>query len=220
MNDKSYKFANQFPEEIHFTPRELQEKYAKLAPYYDLLSGLPEWLGLRRLRKRMLEKAEGRTLEIAVGTGRNLPHYPSECRPIAIDLSPAMVARARRHANHWHREVSFVIMDGDALAFPDETFDTVVSSLVLCTFPDPVGALREMRRVCRKGGRILLMEHGRSDREWLGRWQDRRAPRHARWLGCHWSRDPLQLVHEAGMNPVSARRVFLGILQLMEIRPT
>lgn len=205
---------------IPFTTKEIQEKYHTIAPRYDLLVAVPEWLGLRKLRNRLLQRAGGSILEIAVGTGKNLPHYPPHCRLIASDLSPAMLAIARKQADRLNREVPFLIMDGGALAFPDESFDTVVSSLTLCTFPDPVGVLREMRRVCRRNGRILLLEHGRSDREWLGRWQDRRAPRHAEMMACHWNREPLKLVQEAGLTSISARRTFLGIFHLMEITPS
>jgi ubiquinone/menaquinone biosynthesis C-methylase UbiE len=203
--------------DIDFTSREIQQKYERIAPCYDLMVALPEWLGFRKLRRRLLQKAEGRVLEVAVGTGRNLPYYPGEARLTAVDLSFPMISIARDHAERW-RDVSFLIMDGGSLAFKDDSFDTVVSSLTLCTFPDPIGALREMNRVCRKEGRILLLEHGRSDREWLGRRQDKRAPRHARRLACHWNREPRQLVEEAGLAPVSAVRTFLGIIHLIEIR--
>jgi ubiquinone/menaquinone biosynthesis C-methylase UbiE len=110
-------------------------------------------------------------------------------------------------------------MDAESLAFPDHTFDTVVSSLTVCTFADPVAALREMARVCRADGRILLLEHGRSDREWLGRWQDRRADRHAKALGCRWNREALELIRQAGLAVIAARRVFFGIFHVVEAKP-
>ncbi|MBI5197748.1 MAG: methyltransferase domain-containing protein [Nitrospirae bacterium] len=207
-------------EEIPFTAQEIQEKYEKMARHYDLLVTLPEWLGFRKLRRQLLRSAGGRLLEVAVGTGRNLPHYPSIGQLTAVDLSPSMVSLARRQSDRLGMRVSFAIMDGEALAFPEAHFDTVVSTLALCTFPDPVGALREMARVCQKNGRILLLEHGRSDREWLGQWQDRRAPRHAEMLACHWNREPLQLIRQAGLTPVSARRIFLGVIHMIEIKPS
>jgi ubiquinone/menaquinone biosynthesis C-methylase UbiE len=129
----------------------------------------------------------------------------------AIDISKGMLDGARSRANALSLNLSFAVMDAEALSFPDETFDTVISSLTMCTFPDPVLALRQMARVCKRGGRVLLLEHGRSDREWLGCWQDRRDERHARQLGCHWNRQPLAIVHEAGLEVVSARRKFLGV---------
>jgi len=95
----------------------------------------------------------------------------------------------------------------------------VVSSLTTCTFPNPVAALQEMGRVCRPEGKILLLEHGRSDRAWLGRWQDERADRHAKQLGCHWNREPLELVREAGLKIVNAQRLFFGIFYQINAEP-
>ena len=102
------------------------------------------------------------------------------------------------------------------MAFPDQTFDTVVDTLGLCTFSDPVAALWEMARVCRPNGRLLLLEHGRSGHEWLGHWQDRRADRHEKRLGCRWNREPLDLVRQAGLKVLKAERTFLGIFHLLE----
>jgi ubiquinone/menaquinone biosynthesis C-methylase UbiE len=91
--------------------------------------------------------------------------------------------------------------------------------LSTCTFPDPIQALREMSRVCRRDGRILLVEHGRSDRGWAARYQDRRAEAHARMIGCHWNREPLELVRQAGLQVTRADRRFLGVFHSIEARP-
>lgn len=211
---------NQSPRHSSSSERaEIRRKYDRFARAYALAEPLQELLGVGRLRRTLLRRAAGRVLEIAAGTGANLRYYPGDCRILAVDLSPGMLDRARRKAVRLEREVPFLIMDGEDLAFPDRSFDTVVSSLSLCTFPDPLAALGEMRRVCRKEGRILLLEHGRSDREWLGRWQDRRADLHARALCCHWNREPLELVRRAGLTPIAARRTFFGILHHIEAAP-
>jgi len=107
-------------------------------------------------------------------------------------------------------------MDAENLGFPDQSFDTIVSSLSTCTFPNPVGALKEMARVCRTDGRILLLEHGRSNWERIGRWQDKRAPKHAEMLGCHWNREPLDLVREADLIPFTFHRTFFGMVHVIE----
>lgn len=80
-----------------------------------------------------------------------------------------------------------------------------------CTFPDPVTALSEMKRVCKDDRRIILLEHGRSDNRLVGRFQDVREEAHAKQLGCHWTREPLDLVSQAGLQPISAKRTFFGI---------
>jgi ubiquinone/menaquinone biosynthesis C-methylase UbiE len=199
---------------------EIQQKYNRFAPWYDLAQGIPELLGLRKLRRELLQRASGEILEIAVGTGKNLDYYRDRSQIIALDLSPRMLDIARKRAYKLHINASFLLMDAERLAFPDRSFDTVVDSLSLCTFPDPLIALEEMARVCRSEGRILLLEHGRSDREWLGRFQDRNADKHAKQLGCRWNREPLDLVRQAGLNVISARRTFLGIFHMIEASPS
>lgn len=202
-----------------WTAEEIRRAYDAFARWYDLAEVLPELLLLRRLRRRLLRRARGEVLEVAAGTGRNLPFYPPECRLTLVDLSPGMLAVARRRAAGLGRDVTFLVGDAQALDFPDAHFDTVVSTLSTCTFPDPVAALREMARVCRKDGRILLLEHGRGDRPWLARWQDRTAAAHARRLGCHWNRDPLALARQAGLNVVVLRQYAFGMIYLMEATP-
>lgn len=197
----------------------IRRKYDQVAPWYDLIEGLPELLGLRLLRRELLQRAAGTVLEVAAGTGKNFRYYPRMCQITAVDASMAMLAIARQRAATLGLPITCLVMDAAALSFPDQSFDTVVSSLSTCTFPSPVAALYEMARVCRRAGRLLLLEHGRSDRAWLGRWQDRRADRHARSLGCHWNRDPLDLVHQAGLTVRTARRTFCGILHVIEAIP-
>jgi ubiquinone/menaquinone biosynthesis C-methylase UbiE len=198
---------------------DIRQKYNKFARWYDLAGKIPELLGLRRLRRSLLRHASGRVLEVAVGTGKNLQYYPKNCGIMAVDLSPAMLGIARKRVKKLGLDVSLLVMDVENLAFRDGSFDTVVDSMGLCTFPDPIAVLREMARVCRPEGKILLLEHGRSDREWLGGWQDRRADQHAKLLGCRWNREPLELVRQAGLRIISARRTFFGTIHLIEAMP-
>jgi ubiquinone/menaquinone biosynthesis C-methylase UbiE len=199
--------------------RELRTKYRSFARWYDLAEALPEALGIRRLRRRLLAQATGRVLEVAAGTGKSFRFYQAGPTAVAIDLSREMLERARRRALELHRRYVFAVMDAEWLGFRDRAFDVVVSTLSTCTFPDPVRALREMGRVCREDGRILLVEHGRSDRSWAARYQDRRAEAHARMIGCHWNREPVELVKAAGLRVSRADRRFLGVLHAIEARP-
>jgi ubiquinone/menaquinone biosynthesis C-methylase UbiE len=198
---------------------EIRRRYDALARWYDLLEGVPEVCGVNRLRRELLQRASGQVLEVAVGTGKNLRYYPKTCQITGVDLSPGMLARARKRADRLGLKATFIEMDAEALDFPGHSFDTVVDTLALCTFSDPVAVLREMARVCRSDGRILLLEHGRSDRRWLGGWQDRHADRHARRFCCHWNRQPLDLVRLAGLTPRAARRTFFGIFHVLEVTP-
>jgi ubiquinone/menaquinone biosynthesis C-methylase UbiE len=204
---------------VQFTSQEIARKYDRFAPWFDFIEGIPDLLGVRRLRNRLLRRASGKVLEVAVGTGKNLRYYPRSCKIIAVDISSEMLHRASRRATELHMEGSFIIADSAALPFSHRSFDTVVSTLTTCTFPDPELALREMARVCRPAGRILLVEHGRSDREWFGRWQDRREDSFAKLLGCHWNREPLQIARAAGLTVLAAARSFFGIFHLIETQP-
>ena len=200
----------------YLTQREISQKYDRVARWYDRVEGILGVLGVSRLRRRVLQQAGGKVLEVAVGTGKNLPYYPHECRIIAVDLSREMLNIARKRAAKLSINVFFLLGDVEAIPFSDESFDTVVSSLSTCTFPNPVAALKEMARVCRPTGKVLLLEHGRSDREWLGRWQDRHADQFAKPLGCHWNREPLELVGQTGLKVYRANRNFFGIFQQIE----
>ncbi len=130
-----------------------------------------------------------------------------------------MLKVARNRVAKLSLPVLFLVADAEALPFRGNSFDTVVSSLSTCTFPDPVGALKEIARVCRREGRVLLLEHGRSDRERLGRWQDRHADQFAKPFACHWNREPLDMVRKAGLEVNTARRFFLGIFHQIEAAP-
>jgi ubiquinone/menaquinone biosynthesis C-methylase UbiE len=200
--------------------RELREEWDKIAPRYgsDFWDRVEERLYLTRWRRQLLARASGRVLEIATGTGINLPYYPKSCEIIATDLSPRMLARARQCAENLGRKVGFCTMDAEALDFPDDSFDTVVDCNSLCVFPNPIAALREMGRVCRIDGRILLLEHGRSHHKWVARLQDWDVE--ARVLyGCDWNRSYEDLIREAGLPIVSAERRLLGAFYLIEAKP-
>ena len=204
---------------VNFTSKEISRKYDRIARWYDWVEGVPDVLGVSRLRRSLLKRASKQVLEIAVGTGKNLQFYPSDCRITAMDVSSEMLNVARKRGAKLSMEVSFLLGDGETLPFPDKSFDTVVSSLTSCTFADPLAALGEMRRVCKSEGRILLLEHGRSDRERLGRFQDRTADRLAKQLGCHWNREPLELVRIANLKIKEARRFFFGVFHQIEAEP-
>jgi ubiquinone/menaquinone biosynthesis C-methylase UbiE len=173
--------------------RDLQQQWDGASRWYDFATAGLEVLIFRRLRSQLLKSAVGRVLEVAAGTGSNLAHYPAGVDIITVDLSPRMISKARQRGAQ-----KAAVMDAQHLAFRDGSFDTVVSTLGTCTFPDPVEALREMRRVCRPSGHILLLEHGRSSRPGVAAWQDRHAAKWATHLGCWWNREPLESARKPG----------------------
>jgi ubiquinone/menaquinone biosynthesis C-methylase UbiE len=185
----------------------------KSAPSYDRqisffekvwFTGGREWLG---------QRAQGQVLEVAIGTGRNLPHYPADVTLTAIELSPAMLAIARQRAADLGREVDFREGDAEHLPFGDASFDTVVCAFSLCTIPSPAAALGEMRRVLRPGGRLLLVDHIGSS--WPPvfalQWLIERPTIHS--AGEHFTRRQLPLVKEAGFRVVESERLKAGSVE-------
>lgn len=171
---------------------------------YDWVTDRIDRLGAGEHRRRLVEDANGEVLEIGAGTGKNLPLYRAATRVVALEPDPAMRARAREAARSARVPVEVVEGDAVALPFPDGSFDTVVSSLVLCTVPDPARALAEARRVLRPAGTLRFYEHVRADDPRLARWQDR-LERPWGWIGrgCHPNRDTGAAVAEAGFAVVS-----------------
>ena len=140
-------------------------------------------------------------LEIGVGTGLSLPHYPPVDELVATDPSVPMLRRARHRAAEAGRDVTFVEAPAEQLPFEDDSFDTVVSMVVLCTVEDQRRALQEIRRVLRPTGQFLFSEHVRSEDPNRARWQDRLEPI---WgvvgNGCHPNRRTLDAIRDAGFD--------------------
>jgi ubiquinone/menaquinone biosynthesis C-methylase UbiE len=199
--------------------REIAGRYDAFARSYALLDRLEPVTGLRRLRRRLLAAARGEVLLVAAGTGMDLRVLPLVRRILLTDISPGMLAVAAERAARSGRPVASAVMDAESLALRTGSFDTVVSSLSLCTIPDPVAALREMKRVCRPDGVLLLLEHGLSHHRWLANYQRRRDPAHALSLGCHVNRDPLSLSAAAGLRATQVRRALFGTHYLIEANP-
>lgn len=176
----------------------IREGRPVFAALYDPLFVFMErgWMGERRAR--LLKGARGAVLEIGGGTGTNLPHYRDADRVTVAEPDPFMRRRLipKLGAARVPAEVSAA--GAEALPFHDGSFDTVVSTLVLCTVPDQGSALDEIRRVLRPGGRLLFIEHVRAPGS-TARWQDRIEPFWGRLFGgCHPNRDTVAAIEEAG----------------------
>uniref|UniRef100_A0A6B2LFX6 Methyltransferase type 11 domain-containing protein n=1 Tax=Arcella intermedia TaxID=1963864 RepID=A0A6B2LFX6_9EUKA len=192
--------------------------FDKLAGSYDKKIDWDELLmGIKRQRGKLMKNASGSVLEISAGTGRNLPHYPSWITSLTLtDISSPMLqqAQAKRFPLPPSR-VHFLPMDAQRLHFPDNSFDTVVDTFGLCSAPHPELILSEMRRVCKKDGKILLLEHGRAQESGLVRskvnaYLDRNLHSHVRKWGCWWNRDIRKLVRESGYSVVEQKESVFG----------
>jgi ubiquinone/menaquinone biosynthesis C-methylase UbiE len=176
-------------------------RYDRRARLYDVVEAPMEWLFLRRWRQRIwsLVDSGGHVLEVGVGTGLNLPHYPQDIQVTAIDLSEKMLDRARQRAARQSLAVELLQMDAQALSFPNESFDVVVATFVFCSVPDPVLGLSELRRVCKPNGRVLLLEHMRPESLWVGRLFDLLNPLIVRLTGANINRRTMENVERAGL---------------------
>jgi ubiquinone/menaquinone biosynthesis C-methylase UbiE len=132
------------------------------APRYDRQMGFYDRILFAGGREWACSRANGEILELALGTGRNLPYYPADAHLTAIELSPQMLEIARKRAEDLGRDVDLRIGDAQALEFEDQSFDTVIITFGLCTIPDDRAAVTEAHRVLRPDGRLVLLEHVRS----------------------------------------------------------
>ena len=163
-------------------------------------------------------KSRGEVLELAVGTGRNLPHYPADVRLTAIELSPQMLQIARKRAVQLGRDVDLRLGDAQALEFDGQTFDTVIITFGLCTIPDDRGAVAEAHRVLRPGGRLVLLEHVRSPSRPVGAVQRVLDPLSVRFAADHLVRDPLDYLANVGFEIESVERLKWGIVERVVAR--
>lgn len=206
------------PHNTKLTAPQIQNAYDEIADQYEKKVWFDQHvLGVARLKKKLLSKANGKVLEVACGTGQNLQFFAPNSDITAVDLSPKMLEIARANVIEHRLNVNFAVMDAEKLEFPDGSFDTVVSTLSTCTFPNPLKALDEIKRVCRPNGLILLLEHGHSSLPWLAKYQDRHEYQHYEdHAGCRWNQDPLDLVQSAGIKVLTSKRNILGMFHSIE----
>ena len=147
------------------------EKYNRMSAVYDLMESPMESFFYSKWRKEALSGLRGMVLEVGVGTGKNLKYYPEDCSVIGIDNSEGMLEKAREKAEGM-KNVTLLLMDAEHLEFPDNSFDYVIMTFVLCSIPDPVKALKEMRRVLKPDGEMINIEHMRSSIRWIAASED------------------------------------------------
>lgn len=183
------------------------------AGLYDLGMRVVDRVGIRRARVRITSGAVGDVLEIGIGTGLNLATYPAPTTLHAIDPIRSALVVAQRRARRLGRDVALQLGDAEALPYPDDSFDVVVGTFVLCSVRDIGTALHECRRVLRPGGTLRVLEHGRSRRPVVARSQTMLAPAWARIAGgCRLDHDVQASIESAGMVVVEERSRGDGLL--------
>jgi ubiquinone/menaquinone biosynthesis C-methylase UbiE len=192
--------------------------WEKMAARYDKDIQFWEKVQFGGGRQWVCSRATGRVLEVAVGTGRNLPFYPPGVRITGADLSPAMLSIARQRAAELGMDVELREADAQALPLPDASFDTVVCTLSLCTIPDHEKAIAEMARVLRPGGRLLLLDHIGS--RWWPVWLVQRLIElfTIRAAGEYMTRRPKPMLAAAGLEVIESERLKLATVERVHAR--
>jgi len=181
--------------------------YENIAWFYDLTFGPALHPGRVDAIRRMGIKPGDRLLEVGVGTGINAALYPPECYVTGVDFSSSMLEKAReRILNKGVRNVRLLQMDAANLKFADDTFDIVYAPYVISVVPDPVAVTREMYRVCRPGGRIVILNHFRSKSR-VGAWLERMIAPFTLYLGFKSDLDLPAFLVQADLKPVSIEKV-------------
>lgn len=201
----------------HESATEKQRRvWDKSAAHYDRQIAFFEKVWFGGGRHWIAERARGRILEVAIGTGRNLSYYPKELAVTGIELSPEMLAIARKRAADLGRDVELRAGDAADLPFPDASFDTVSCVLALCSIPDPERAVGEMHRVLVPGGRLLLVDHiGSSWRAlYAAQWLVEQVTR--RTAGEYFTRRQRPLVEAAGFEIQEAERLKAGTVERIQ----
>lgn len=195
----------------------VRDRYNRGAGRYDFVTWPMEVMAMDRFRGRLIAEVRGpRVLEVGVGTGRNLPLYGDAVELDAIDFSPRMLERARHRPPGRHQHL--LLMDVQELAWRSGTFDTVVSTCVFCSVPDPVRGLAEIRRVLRPTGHVLFLEHMRPGTPWLATVFDWLDPLVAR-SGPHINRRTMENIQAAGLVVEREENLMSDVLKFVVARP-
>ncbi|PPC90965.1 MAG: SAM-dependent methyltransferase [Methylobacter sp.] len=197
----------------------IRKRYDRLAPYFDGMEAIMEGFFFKQRRQRLWRKVNGHhILEVGVGTGKNFDYYPADAKITAIDFSDNMLNQARRKRERKQIQVDLDTMDVQRLYYADNSFDTVIASFVFCSVPAPLKGLKEVYRVCKPGGQVLLLEHVRSANPTLGKLMDWLNPLTVKLLGANINRNTLKNVKACGFKTVWVDEHSSGLIKLIEAR--
>src|SRR5690625_3274236 len=193
----------------------IKKRYDRISALFDVMDHMirSSW------RKSLLENLYGNVLEVGVGTGSNLPYYPENVHVTGIDFSPKMLAKAYKKIGESKAKVVLKEMDAQQMDFPDNTFDFVVSTCVFCSVPDPVKGLKEIRRVVKPEGKILMLEHMRSENSVAGILLDLVNPLTVRIMGANVNRNTIKNIEKAGLKIKNQSFLMTSIMRKLVILP-
>jgi phosphatidylethanolamine/phosphatidyl-N-methylethanolamine N-methyltransferase len=197
----------------------IRKRYDRIAPYFEGMEAVMEGLFFRSWRKRLWAKVEGHhILEVGVGTGKNFDYYPKDARITAIDFSGQMLKQAEKKRDRKNVNVELELMDVQSLYFADNSFDTVICSFVFCSVPSPVKGLKELYRVCKPGGQVLLLEHVVSSNRIIAPVMNLLNPVVVRLVGANINRNTVKNVKACAFTSVNVDERSGDIIKLIEAR--
>jgi ubiquinone/menaquinone biosynthesis C-methylase UbiE len=178
--------------------KKIQRRYNRISGVYEIMDKMikTEW------RKELLSQVSGDVLEVGIGTGTNLFYYPSDISSLTgVDFSQGMLKHAfeKLSKGDFPFPVKLIEADIQKLPFPDHSFDSIVSTCVFCSVPDPIKGLKELRRVCKPNGRIFMLEHMRSENKFLGLVMDLLNPLTVRLWGANINRETIKNIELSGL---------------------
>ncbi|MEH7226562.1 class I SAM-dependent methyltransferase [Bacillus sp. JJ1566] len=172
-----------------------------------------------RLRRTLLQSTTGDILDLSVGAGMNFQFYPKTSRITAVDFSPLMIDRAKIVAKEQGRVVDFHLGNVEGIVLPEKNYDTVISTLSLCSYPHPEKVLKRMASWCKEDGKLLLYEHGISTNSFIAWLQNKTNSFHLKKVGCHMNRDILKLVQESPLSIVKSEHHMFNAVHLIWAKP-
>ena len=197
----------------------IKQRYERIAPYFDGYQAIMEGLFYRRWRKKLWAKVDGlHILEVGVGTGKNFDYYPVDAQITAIDFSPAMLKQAEHKKRRKAVAVTLNLMDVQSLCYADNSFDVVIASFVFCSVPLPQKGLKELCRVCKPDGQVLLVEQVISSRPLLASLMNLINPMIRRVMGANINRNTLKQVKSCGFSNVRIDADSSDVFKLIEAR--
>ncbi|HEY8157478.1 MAG TPA: class I SAM-dependent methyltransferase [Methylobacter sp.] len=197
----------------------IRKRYDRIAPYFEGMEAVMEGLFFRSWRKKLWAKVEGHhILEVGVGTGKNFDYYPKDARITAIDFSEQMLKQAVRKRDRKNVKVDLELMDVQSLCFADNSFDTVICSFVFCSVPSAVKGLKEVYRVCKPGGQVLLLEHVISSNPVLAAFMNLLNPVVVSLVGANINRNTVKNVKACAFTSVHVDDRSSDIIKLIEAR--
>ena len=197
----------------------IKKKYDRLAPYFEGLEAVMEGLFFKNWRKKLWSNVDGyHILEVGVGTGKNFDYYPVDARITAIDFSREMLKQAARKKDRKQTTVELNLMDVQSLDFADNSFDTVIGSFVFCSVPLPLKGLKELYRVCKPGGQVLLLEHVLSSKPLIAKVMNFINPVIVALVGANINRNTVKNIKACGFASVRVDDRSSDIIKLIEAR--